>query len=192
MAVTYGFFNSTGGDRKYSAVQFGDIFDTFINDGVFRDLDNMLDVIPGTGSQVVVRSGWAWFDGTWTRNDADLAVALPTASTSPRYDAVVLQVNKADGIRANSIMVVSGTPASTPVKPTLTKAGTTFQYALAYVLRPANSTSVTTGDIEKRVGTIDCPWATNRLASPRESPTITSGTGAPSGGADGDLYFKVV
>ena len=192
MAVTYGFFNSVGGDRKYDALTMGNLFSTFIKDGVFRDLDSALAVTASTGIVVNVGTGWAWFNGTWTRNDAALAITLPVAAANPRYDAIVVEVDKNDAVRVNSIKVISGTAAATPSKPTMSNSGNKFQYPLAYIYRAANSSTVTQGNIEQTVGTAACPWATNRLASPRESPVITSGTAAPTGGADGDLYFKVV
>ena len=192
MAISSGFFNSVGGDRKYDAVQFGAVFSTFISDGVFRDNGGQLAITPGPASNVYVDTGWAWFQGVWVRNDAKYLLALPAATTSPRYDAVVLKVDKSDGVRASSIIYVSGTAASTPAKPTFTNTATVFYYPLAYVLRPANSTTIVSGNIELSTGTTATPWATNRLASPRESPAISSGTAAPSGGANGDLYFKVV
>ena len=192
MTVTFGFFNSVAGDRVYDAISFGDLFSTFIKDGVFRDLDAGLAVSASTGITVNVGKGWAWFNGTWTRNDSTLAITLPAAASSNRYDAIVIEVDKNDGVRANYIKYVSGTAASTPSKPTMSSTGNKYQYPLAYIYRPANSTQVLSSNIEATIGTLACPWATNRLASPRESPSITSGTGNPAGGADGDIYFKVV
>ena len=191
MAISSGFFNSVGGDRKYDAVQFGAVFSTFISDGVFRDNGGLMAITPGPASNVYVADGWAWFNGIWVRNDSSYLFTLPAATTSPRYDAVVLQVDKDDAVRASSIVYISGTPASTPAKPTLTNTATKFLYPLAYVLRPANSTTITADNIEITTGTAATPWATNRLASPRESPAISSGTAAPTGGANGDIYFRV-
>ena len=42
MAVTYGFYDSTGGDRKYNAEQMGSIFDGIISDGFYSNIGNMV------------------------------------------------------------------------------------------------------------------------------------------------------
>ena len=44
MAVTYGFYDSTGGDRKYNALQMGSIFDGIIQDGVYANIGNAFQV----------------------------------------------------------------------------------------------------------------------------------------------------
>ncbi len=38
MSVTFGFYNSVNGDRKYDAIQMSSIFDGIIRDGVFQHL----------------------------------------------------------------------------------------------------------------------------------------------------------
>ena len=50
MAVTSGFYNSLSGDRKYDAIQLGEIFDGVITDGVFETFGGaMLVTASGTG-----------------------------------------------------------------------------------------------------------------------------------------------
>lgn len=38
MAVTYGFFNSVNGDRKYNADQMSSYFDGLVTDGVYEKI----------------------------------------------------------------------------------------------------------------------------------------------------------
>ena len=64
MAFTYGFFNSLNGDRKYTAEQLSSIFDGLITDGVFDSIGDILATVPGSGMQVIVKSGKAWFNRT--------------------------------------------------------------------------------------------------------------------------------
>ena len=70
MAFTCGFFNSQNGDRKYNAEQMASIFDGLIKDGVYDTVGDIFAVTPGTGMQVRVGSGRAWFAHTWNNNDA--------------------------------------------------------------------------------------------------------------------------
>ena len=64
MAVTYGFYDSLNHDRLYNAQQMSAIFDGIINDGVFMSVGNQFHTVAGTGMQVIVKSGRAWFDST--------------------------------------------------------------------------------------------------------------------------------
>ena len=91
MAVTSGFFNSSNHDRVYNTIQMGQIFDGIINDGVLPNFQDHLVVKSGSGMQVIVGSGRAWFNHTWTYNSTDLPLTIDSASaTQDRIDAVVL------------------------------------------------------------------------------------------------------
>lgn len=161
MAVTYGFYNSIGGDRKYDAVQMSAVFDGIIKDGVFDSIGEIFKVTPGTGLQVVVGSGRAWFDHTWTLNDAKLPLTIEAPDvTLKRYDAVVLEVNSAQATRANSIKVVTGTPGTEPSKPAMANTEEVHQHALAYVLVEPGIQSIAESKIENVVGKSETPFVT--------------------------------
>ena len=111
--------------------------------------------------QVIVKSGRAWFDSTWTLNDAEYPLSIDAADVLlTRIDAVVLEVNSEVATRANTIKVVKGTPASTPAKPTLTNTATIHQHALAYVTVAKNITAITNSMIEIVVGKTETPYVT--------------------------------
>lgn len=161
MAVTYGFYDSLNHDRLYNAQQMSAIFDGIINDGVFMSVGNQFHTVAGTGMQVIVKSGRAWFDSTWTLNDAEYPLSIDAADMLlTRIDAVVLEVNSEVATRANTIKVVKGTPASTPAKPTLTNTATIHQHALAYVTVAKNITAITNSMIEIVVGKTETPYVT--------------------------------
>lgn len=161
MAVTYGFYDSLNHDRLYNAQQMSAIFDGIINDGVFMSVGNQFHTVAGTGMQVIVKSGRAWFDSTWTLNDAEYPLSIDAADVLlTRIDAVVLEVNSEVATRANTIKVVKGTPASTPTKPTLTNTATIHQHALAYVTVAKNTTAITNSMIEIVVGKTETPYVT--------------------------------
>lgn len=161
MAFTCGFFNSQNGDRKYNAEQMASIFDGLIKDGVYDTVGEIFAVTPGTGMQVLVGSGRAWFDHTWNNNDASYPLAITAADVSlPRYDAVVLETNHSDTVRTNRLRVVTGTPASNPAKPTMASSANVKQHPLAYIKVTAGAKAITQSMIQVVVGTSECPFVT--------------------------------
>lgn len=161
MSVTYGFYNAKGHDRQYDAGQLSSIFDGLINDGIYATIGDAFVITAGSNMSVTVGTGRAWFNHTWTYNDAKLILTIPNSEVLlDRYDAVVLETNDADDVRANSIKVISGVAASSPKKPDLTNDTHTHQYPLAYIKVPANSTSVSQANIENCIGTSACPFVT--------------------------------
>ena len=129
-----GFFPSRGGDRVYSAEQFGKIMDFLITDGVY-------EVYPETGvlydesgrenkayapfkvqyisskdayyspnnPSVIVGPGRAWFDHTWTHVSTPEVVSMPSdPSSGDRWDALVLTMDKSEAMRRNYFEWVQG------------------------------------------------------------------------------------
>lgn len=165
MALTYGFYDSINGDRTYNAQDWSSIFNGIINDGVFMSIGDHLAVSPTTqGLSVKVGSGRAWFDSTWTDNNSDyvLSIGLPDISLR-RIDTVVLETNKTMGDRANYLKVITGTPASTPVAPTLVNTVEIKQHALANILVKPEATTINQADITNLIGTGSTPFVTGIL-----------------------------
>ena len=164
MAVSFGFYDSLNGDRKYTAVQFSYLINSLIKDGIFMHVGEHLNVKEGTGMQVNVSSGFAWFNSTWTRNDADYPLTIAASDLlQVRIDAIVLEVNETISSRTNSIKVITGTPSSNPQKPSLTNTNDIHQYPLGYVTVGAGVTSITQANIENCIGTYSCPFVTGVL-----------------------------
>lgn len=166
MAFSYGFYNSLNGDRKYDSEDLSRMFDGIIYDGVIGAVGDTFAVKAGTGNTVNVSSGRAWFNHTWTYNDAPMPISCGSAAVLlDRYDAIVLEVNAASDVRKNSIKVVTGIEASNPAKPTMESTEFVHQYPLAYILRKAGSSSISQSQIENAVGTEACPICTGVLKS---------------------------
>lgn len=164
MSLYSGFFNSSNHDRLYDSEDIARLFDGLIRDGIFASIGGCLIVKPNEGMMLAVDTGRAWFNHTWTYNDAILPVTLDTSEVLlKRIDAVVLEVNSTEAVRANAIKVVKGTPANSPVKPTLTKSKLVNQYALAYVTVNPGVTSIGQADIENIVGTDATPFVSGIL-----------------------------
>lgn len=164
MSVTYGFYNSLNGDRQYDATQISSMFDGLIIDGVFASIGTAFAVKATTGLTVNVGIGKAWFNHTWTLNDAILPLEAPISEVLlDRIDAVVLEVDSSESVRANSIKFIQGTPSSQPVRPTMASSETLHQYPLCYIYRAAESTEITQADITNMVGTEETPFITGIL-----------------------------
>jgi hypothetical protein len=174
MTITSGFFNSVSEDRKYNAQQMSEIFDGILIDGVFAAFGGYFLVSENSGMNIQVASGRAWFDHTWTYNDASLGIVVPTADPLlDRIDVVYLEVNTSSGVRANKVDIVEGTPASSPVPPILSQTSTIHQYPLAHIYVAAGVTSIIQDNITNKVGTDDCPFVTGPLEFISTSELLT-------------------
>lgn len=170
--ITSGFFNSNNGDRKYDALQFSSIFDGIIRDGVFGTYGSAFAVTknPNMPMVVDVAPGRAWFNHTWTLNDAihSLTIGEPLVQLN-RVDAVVLEINNDESVRTNTIKIVEGEGSQdSPERPTLIHNDHVNQYALAYIFVSAydaakNTQDIKPTDITMVVGSDETPLVTGIL-----------------------------
>lgn len=164
MSFASGFFNSVDHDRLYDATDISRLFDGLIRDGIFASIGDCLVVKQSNQMNVTVGTGRAWFNHTWSYNDALYPVTIPPSEIlMDRIDAVVLEINSVESVRANSIKLIKGTPSSTPAKPSLANTKEVHQYPLAYVTVGKEVTSIRQADIENCVGTSACPFVTGIL-----------------------------
>ena len=170
MTVSSGFFDSVNHDRLYNADQVSSMFDGLILDGVYENMGDAfaIDAYPDAENTVIVGTGRAWFDHTWTLNDTQYALTLdPPSDSMSRIDAIVLDVDKTLEVRNNTIKLIKGTPVftgETAQKPILIKEDLHNQYPLAYVTRSAGaSATINQADIEYMVGTDECPMVIGLL-----------------------------
>lgn len=169
MALSCGFFNSNPSthDRKYDATQISALFDGVISDGVFATVGKAFVVKASTTDQteVIVQTGRAWFNHTWSLNDADIPMKAPDPGIFlDRIDALVLDVNNDVTVRDNTLVWVQGTEAAeNPQKPELISVDTHHQYPLCYIYRKAGEYNISQTDIENTVGTSLCPFVTGLI-----------------------------
>jgi len=164
MALTFGFYNSINEDRRYDAIQMSSIFDGIIRDGIFMHVGTSMMVRASSGMIVTIGLGRAWFDHTWTLNDALYPVTIDQSEVvQDRIDTIVLEVNATLPIRANSYKVIKGTPSISPVRPTLIKSPLVNQYPLCDIRVNRGVTVINQANITNRVGTSDCPFVTGPL-----------------------------
>ena len=175
MAFTFGFYNAKDvlektpegktelvPDRRYDAVQISQIFDGIISDGVYATYKKaMILKSSGDTNYIVVQPGRAWFDHTWNYVDTEMLMEAPASDTTyDRYDAVVLDIQSDMDHRENAIIWVQGTPSQDPQRPEMIKDYEHHQYPLGYILRPANSETISQAQITNTVGTEECPFVT--------------------------------
>lgn len=116
MAETYGFYDTEelvdgSYDREYIAQQWADYFKLFIGTGVFASPTNQLKVVAGEGMNIIVKEGWAFIEGRWYHNDADLVIPVqPNTTASTITSGVFIQANSSDRV----IKAVIATGRTTP------------------------------------------------------------------------------
>ena len=143
--VTSGFFNGVLNadntiDRKYNADDISSMFDGLITDGIFASIGGKFECSIDTSAVdalvVKVATGKAWFDKTWIINNSTLKITLdPADSARDRIDAIVIDIDKRDEKRKNTIQYIPGTPSDDPKEPTLAEDEDSphKQYALCYI-----------------------------------------------------------
>lgn len=162
--ITYGFYDSINHDRRYNSIQFGSIFDGIIRDGIFMSIGDAFRVTPSDEMSVLVAPGRAWFNHTWTLNDAPLPLSIPKSEVLlDRIDAIVLDINSDNSVRANDILVIKGSPSQSPQRPTLINNDSRHQYPLAYISVRAGVTWIRAADITNMIGTSSTPYVTGIL-----------------------------
>ena len=159
MSLTGGFFNSKDHDRRYNAETISSIFDGIIEDGVYETYGERLIVNASSGMDITVGSGRAWFAHCWILNDSKYRLTVDTSDVVlNRKDTVVLDVDHSVGVRAVSLKIVRGLPASSPVPATLVSEEDHIQVPLSYIYVGAGVTEITQANITNLVGTSACPF----------------------------------
>jgi len=162
--LTYGFYNSYDGDRKYNAEQMSAIFDGIITDGILMNVGDRFEVKAAGGMAITLGSGRAWFDKTWTYNSSPMLIMItPSHPLLNRIDALVLEVDRRDESRMNNVRWLVGEPSTFPQRPTLTKDLYIKQYPLAYVSVPTQAVDIPQANITNMIGTPEAPYVTAPL-----------------------------
>lgn len=134
MAENSRFFDVTiDKDREYSANDFAEYFETLVTSGVFAEQLNALQVTPHQSElKSIVDTGKAFLQGRYYENDSPLE--LEHVNPDPingRIDRVVVRLDRSK--YTINATVITGTPSSSPVAPTLVREGDIFDVPLAQV-----------------------------------------------------------
>ncbi len=121
----------------------------------------------------------------------DTSAATGTLSAAdpslPRIDTIVLSWAYNSGVPTLSVTQVTGTPASSPVAPTLTQTDTTYQLPLADCRVNAGATTIASVTDRR-------PFARAVIQGPHNgvsSFTISAGNGAPASLAANEIYIQL-
>lgn len=159
--ITYGFFNSVNGDRKYNAEDMSHYFEGLISDGIFETIGDRFLVTAGEGMTVTVGTGRALIDCHWIKNDAALSLSLDPADVQlPRKDAIVIKLDLNDSARQMSIEIIKGTPVFPAETPIITNTENVKYLLLAVVTINKGITSIQQNYITDYRGSVKCPWVT--------------------------------
>lgn len=162
--LTYGFFNSVNGDRKYNAETMSDMFKGLISDGIYKSVGNSFVVGATSGLTLSVGSGRAVVSERWVENDAAITIALNAAHvTLNRYTAIVLRRDLTN--RQITLEMIDGTPAASPAKPSIVRTDTLYDICLAYVYVGAGVNQITAQNIEDARGDADVCGYVHMLVS---------------------------
>lgn len=163
-SISCGFYNAYEHDRVYDAADLTSLVDGIIRDGVFASVGTCFAVKADSGNRVTAGIGRAWFDHTWTVNDAPFPIDLEESEVLlDRIDAIVIEVNATTSIRDNFIKMVKGVPGSSPARPQMENSKYVHQHPLCYIYRKAGSTEIVQADITNMVGTTECPFVVGIL-----------------------------
>lgn len=189
-------FNMAGG--SHSAAAYSAFEDAMYGSCVASETDYSISSV--TGMNVTLSTGYGLIStgsGYARRigSDATNTITIAAASASnPRKDAIIayidMSVSPTTSVTDNTNGIlkftsVAGSPSATPAAPSASAisnaigAGNPY-VTLYYVNVPANATSLNASNIDDN----------RKIASQPEGPTITSGSAAPSGGNDGDIYIQ--
>lgn len=143
-----------------------------------------------TGMQVKIRVGSAIVRGHAYLTDAVVTLAVGAAGANPRIDAIVLELDPT----ANVILpkIVAGTPAVSPVAPTLTQTDTgVYQLLIGTVSVPASSSTVSAGqvtDYRPFIGANAGKWTTATRPAIAYSIGVNATTGLVEFTLDGTTW----
>lgn len=164
-----GFFDAINYDRTYSADDMNKPYSRVIADGVFATNQgtpstDLQVVSAGTGMEISVQRGQGIFASKWFESPSAIIITVPPNTTFyPRYDSVIVQIDKRSSGRVGNIVYRTGTPAANPQYPPINTVANVVEYPLAYVYVAAGATAINNDAITDLRGSASCPWVTGLI-----------------------------
>ena len=166
--VSYGFFDSVNGDRRYSADDFTHFLGNLVSDGVIATPANALQIQEAEGMTVKVSAGWAYIQGHYVHNDNDLYFTIDDSDILlNRADRIVLRLDKPN--RKIAITVKKGEPQylnddGTVILPYIQRDENIWELSLGWIGISAGQTSIVQAHItDERSRTDICGWVTGLI-----------------------------
>lgn len=158
MAVNSYFFNAILSDgvydRLYNSEDMTSYLNLLVGNGVFPNPSTQLQVRASSDMDVIVGAGSGWINGHKMVNTADLTVTLEDSDVIlNRIDAVIFYCDMST--RSMGISVKTGTPAASPVAPTMIRNNNRYEMCLAQISVPKQATAISTSQITDTRGNSD-------------------------------------
>lgn len=133
--VTYDSQGNPTYDRAVSSQPLRTIIRNLFTTGVMPNPSTNFQVNAGTdGMTVLVQPGFAVVDGGLCKEDGVRTLSVTAAdAVYDRIDTVVLRWNENVDVRTADLYVLAGTPAETPIRPTLQRGSSIYEIGLADV-----------------------------------------------------------
>ena len=172
------FYDKRAGDQEgefeYPSHEFAEYFAKFLTDGVYTQGGDMGLKVTMSGLTATIGAGFAFIRGYMYAHEAPLkTLTLSAASTiagMDRIDRIVLRLDVS--ARTITAELKTGTAASSPVAPSLTKAGGVYEIPIARVLVKANASTGTVTDERVPVSSlIEIPYEDMRAENQAEFNT---------------------
>ena len=163
--VTYDEVGYPSFDRAVDHTVLRKIIKEYFSDGIFglNDSGCFQVTAPNDGSMTVnVAAGACMIQGATGYDNSPAVIPVPAAHTSySRIDTVVLRMSDNSNKRNIELDVVSGTAASSPTAPDLTRSSSVWELGLANITVVANSTTITQNRItDTRQNSARCGYVT--------------------------------
>lgn len=146
--VTYETDGTPVYDRAISSEPLRNLLHKLFTDGILPDVSTNLQVVAGSGMNVVVKAGFAIVQGCLKLEENDRTLAIQASSaTNDRIDTVVLRLNSNDDQRYCDLYIREGTPATNPTRPNLVRSDSVYELGLADIFVTKTITSITQSKI---------------------------------------------
>lgn len=146
--VTYETDGTPVYDRAISSEPLRNLLHKLFTDGILPDVSTNLQVVAGSGMNVVVKAGFAIVQGCLKLEENDRTLALQASNAiNDRIDTVVLRLNSNDDQRYCDLYIREGTPATNPTRPNLVRSDSVYELGLADIFVSKTITSITQSKI---------------------------------------------
>lgn len=141
--VTYDDNGTPVYDRAVTSAPYRAMLKKLFNTGVLPTDSTQFQVSAGEGMTVSVASGFAIVEGCMKLEEETRTLAIQESDSAyDRIDTVVLRLDTNDDVRICDLYVLEGTPASTPVRPSLTRSSSVYELGLADVFISKGDTQI--------------------------------------------------
>lgn len=162
--VNCGFFDAVDNDRRYSADEMNMPYKRVLANGIFATPQGTpstdLQVIAGSGMDIIVKAGNGIIGDKWYESAADIRITVPSnTDVVNRVDSVIAQVDARSSGRVGNVVYRTGGASA----PDLDTTAGVYEFRLANITVAPNATEITDSVINDRRGSSECPWITSLI-----------------------------